>query len=59
VTRDGRRIATLRACDPAPTLAQLPALLRSLPHLPLSEAETFAADIDAARAELRSESPNR
>jgi hypothetical protein len=33
-------------------LADLPALVASLPHLTPSEAVEFAADPDAARAEL-------
>lgn len=49
----GRRV--LAEVHPAPagrTLGELPEMLRNLPHLSSADAASFAADVDAARAEL-------
>ena len=52
LTRGGRAVAELRPVPQGRKLSELPAILASLPRLGEDEAASFAADIDAARAEL-------
>ena len=52
LVRGNKPVAELRPLPVGNELAELPALLASLPHLGLDEAAQFADDIDAARAEL-------
>ena len=52
LVRGNKPIAELRPLPMGKRLAELPGLLASLPHLPASEAEAFAADLDAARDAL-------
>ena len=50
VVRNQRPVAELRPVPAGVRVADLPALFESLPRL--DDAEAFAADLDAARAEL-------
>ena len=50
LVRGSRPVAELRPLPAGKRLAELPGLLASLPRL--GDAETFAADLDAARDEL-------
>lgn len=52
VTRDGYPVAELRPLPRVRRLRELPELLASLPRLSEEEAASFAADLDAARAEI-------
>ena len=52
LVRGNEPVAELRPLPVGNRLAELPALLASLPHLAPDEAAQFADDIDAARAEL-------
>ena len=45
-------VAELRPLPSGRRLGDLPAILRSLPHLPKSEAVAFADDVEAARDAL-------
>jgi antitoxin (DNA-binding transcriptional repressor) of toxin-antitoxin stability system len=51
IVRGQRPVAELRPVPAGARLADLPALLASLPSLD-DDADTFAADLEAARAEL-------
>ena len=55
--REGEPVAELRPIAKGMSLCQLPTLLASLPRLSEDEALSFAADLDAARAELGLRSP--
>ncbi len=50
--RGRKPVAELRPIPAGRLLGELDAMLRSLPRLTPDEAEDFATDIDAARAEL-------
>jgi antitoxin (DNA-binding transcriptional repressor) of toxin-antitoxin stability system len=50
--RGNKPIAELRPLPVGKRLAELPALLASLPHLAVMEATQFAADLSAAREAL-------
>ena len=52
LVRGNKPVAELRPLPMGNRLAELPALLASLPHLTPDEAAQFADDLDAARAEL-------
>ena len=52
LTRGNKPIAELRPLPAGKHLAELPALLASLPHLSEAEAAQFAADLTGAREEL-------
>ena len=52
LVRGNKPIAELRPLPVGKRLAELPALLASLPHLSSTEAAQFAADLTAAREEL-------
>ena len=52
LVRGNKPIAELRPLPVGKRLAELPALLASLPHLTSSEAAQFAADLTAAREAL-------
>ena len=52
VTRGKRPLAELRPLPVGTRLADLPAVLATLPRLQPEDAEAFAADLDAARADL-------
>ncbi len=53
VLRKGRKaVAELRPLPTGRRLGDLPALLRSVPHLSKDDAVTFEKDIDTARADL-------
>ena len=54
VVRGKRPIAELRPLPVGTRLADVPAVLAALPRLEPAEADAFAADLDAARAELAS-----
>jgi antitoxin (DNA-binding transcriptional repressor) of toxin-antitoxin stability system len=54
VVRGKRPLAELRPLPAGTRLTDLPAILAALPRLEPSEADAFAADLDAARAELMS-----
>ncbi|MFU8888611.1 MAG: prevent-host-death protein [Trueperaceae bacterium] len=54
VVRGKRPLAELRPLPTGALLTDLPAILAALPRLEPSEADDFAADLDAARAELAS-----
>jgi antitoxin (DNA-binding transcriptional repressor) of toxin-antitoxin stability system len=50
VLRKGRKpVAELRPLPSGRRLGDLPSILRSVPHLSKADADTFAADVDAAR----------
>jgi antitoxin (DNA-binding transcriptional repressor) of toxin-antitoxin stability system len=53
VCKNGKPVAEIRPVASGPTLGELEAALRSLPTLPPGKAADFAADMEAARAELR------
>jgi antitoxin (DNA-binding transcriptional repressor) of toxin-antitoxin stability system len=55
--RGGHAVAELRPVSQRSRLRDLPGLLASLPRLPEDEAASFAADLEAARAELEIGSP--
>lgn len=55
IVRGQRPVAELRPVPSGTRLADLPALLASLPRL--DDADAFAADLDAARAGLASQEP--
>lgn len=55
--RGGHAVAELRPVARGTRLRDLPGLLASLPRLQEDEAAGFAADLDAARAELETGSP--
>lgn len=50
--RGRRAVAELRPVPVGKRLAELPALLASLPHLSEAEISTLAEDIESSRAEL-------
>ena len=52
LVRGNKPVAELRPFPMGNRLAELPALLASLPHLTPDEAAQFADDLEAARAEL-------
>jgi antitoxin (DNA-binding transcriptional repressor) of toxin-antitoxin stability system len=52
LVRGNKPIAELRPLPVGKRLAELPALLASLPHLSSTEAAQFAADLTAAREAL-------
>ena len=52
LVRGNKPIAELRPLPVGKRLAELPALLASLPHLSATEAAQFAADLTAAREAL-------
>ncbi len=52
LVRDNKPVAELRPLPMGKRLAELPALLASLPHLTPDEAKQFADDLRTARAEL-------
>lgn len=53
VLRKGNKsMAELRPLPSSRKLGDLPSILRSAPHLSSSDANTFAADVDAARTNL-------
>ena len=52
VTRGRRPLAELRPLPVGTRLGDLPAVLAALPRLQPEDAEAFAADLDAARADL-------
>lgn len=52
LTRGNKPIAELRPVPSGRRLAELPGLIASLPRLSATEADEFAADLDAARDEL-------
>lgn len=52
LVRGNKPVAELRPLPMGKRLAELPALLASLPHLAPEEAAQFADDLGAARAEL-------
>jgi antitoxin (DNA-binding transcriptional repressor) of toxin-antitoxin stability system len=54
VVRGKRPLAQLRPLPAGTRLADLPAILAALPRLEPSEADDFAADLDAARTDLAS-----
>ena len=55
VVRGQRPVAELRPVPAGTRLADLPALLASLPRLDEVDADAFATDLEAARAELATE----
>ena len=55
--RGGQPVAELRPVVAGGRLRDLPAILSSLPSLSENEADSFAADLEAARAELAHKSP--
>lgn len=55
IVRGQRPVAELRPVPMGTRLAALPALLAALPRL--DDADDFAADLDAARAELADQEP--
>ncbi len=55
IVRGQRPVAELRPVPTGTRLADLPALLAALPRL--DDADAFAADLDAARAELAAQEP--
>lgn len=55
IVRGQRPVAELRPVPASTRLADLPALLASLPRL--DDADAFAADLEAARAQLAAEEP--
>jgi len=50
--RGNKPIAELRPMPQGRKLGDLPAVIRSVPHLSSGDVSVFAADIDAARASL-------
>lgn len=52
LSRGGKTVAELRGVASGRRLEELPAMLESLPRLPPDEAETFARDVETARAQL-------
>ena len=52
VVRGKRALAELRPLPEGTRLADLPAVLAALPRLQPEDAEAFATDLDAARADL-------
>lgn len=54
LVRGNKHVAELRPLPTGKRLAELPALLASLPHLSSAEAEEFADDLAAAREALGS-----
>lgn len=50
LVRGNKPVAELRPLPVGKRLGELPGLFASLPHLLPSEADAFAADVDAARA---------
>jgi antitoxin (DNA-binding transcriptional repressor) of toxin-antitoxin stability system len=55
--REGKPIAELRPIPAGRRLRELPEILASLPRLSRGEADSFASDIETARAELALRSP--
>jgi antitoxin (DNA-binding transcriptional repressor) of toxin-antitoxin stability system len=55
--RAGQPVAELRPVARGGRLRDLPAILSSLPRLSASEADSFAADLEAARSELAHQTP--
>jgi hypothetical protein len=55
IVRGQRPVAELRPVPTGARLADLPALLASLPRL--DDADAFAADLDTARGDLAAEEP--
>jgi len=54
VVRGKRPLAEIRPLPAGTRLADVPAILAALPRLEPSDADAFAADLDAAHAELAS-----
>jgi antitoxin (DNA-binding transcriptional repressor) of toxin-antitoxin stability system len=52
LTRDDQPVAELRPVPKARRLRELPEILASLPRLSEDEAASFAADLEAAQAEI-------
>ena len=53
VLRKGNRsVAELRPLPSGRRLGDLPSILRSVPHLPIDDATSFAEDVDMARTGL-------
>ena len=52
VTRGRRTVAELHPLPTGRSLADLPDLLHSLPHLPADDVRAFASDIDRSRESL-------
>ena len=55
VVRGQRPVAELRPVPAGTRFADLPGLIASLPRLDEDDADAFAADLEAARAELSTE----
>ena len=52
LTRGNKPVAELRPLPAGRTLAELPQIMASLPHLSAEDAAQFADDLDKAREEL-------
>lgn len=57
LVREGHPIAELRPIREVRHLSELPGLLASLPRLSEEDAAGFAADLEAARAEVALDAP--